>query len=575
MKNRRRNDLSHYGFFLAITIALLLVLIPTSALAQTYLFSMDEEHADVYINSDGSVSLRYQFVFTNAPSASPIDFVDVGMPTDSFSMTGAQADVNGAPVGVSRSDYQGSGYGFAVVLGSQAIRPGRTGTVNVYIPHIDPWMRVDSEDNTYASLVFSPTWFGKQYLQGTTNMTVIFHLPPGIKPEEPRWHGAPTGFSSEPLTGIDQEGRITYNWGNPQAHGYEQYRFGASFPASYVPASAVVKPTIWETLGISQDTAFTFCCCGGIFAAIIGSGFWSTYAARKRRLQYLPPKVAIEGMGIKRGLTAVEAAILLEEPLDKALTMTLFGLVKKGAATVVSRDPLKIQATTPQPEGLYDYEKDFLSAFAETTPKAQRAALQTMTINLIKSVSTKMKGFSRKETIAYYKDITERAWKQVESAQTPEVKSETFDKYMEWTMLDREYDDRTRRTFTGPIFVPTWWGHYDPTYHAPSTPSAPSISRPSGVPASLPSPGSAGRGGLPSLPGSAFAASMVHGVQNFSSGVMGNITDFTSGVTNKTNPVPIATRSGGGWSSGGGGGHSCACACACAGCACACAGGGR
>jgi len=46
-------------------------------------------------------------------------------------------------------------------------------------------------------------------------------------------------------------------------------------------------------------------------------------------MQYLPPKISIEGKGIKRGLTAVEAGILLEEPLDKILTMILFGLIKK------------------------------------------------------------------------------------------------------------------------------------------------------------------------------------------------------------------------------------------------------
>jgi hypothetical protein len=69
-----------------------------------------------------------------------------------------------------------------------------------------------------------------------------------------------------------------------------------------------------------------------------------------------------------------------------------------------------------------------------------------------------------------------------------------------------------------------------------------------------------------------MAASVVTGVQGFSSHVIGDVKAFTSGVTNRTNPVPVVKS--GGWS-GGGGGHSCACACACAGCACACAGGGR
>ena len=70
-----------------------------------------------------------------------------------------------------------------------------------------------------------------------------------------------------------------------------------------------------------------------------------------------------------------------------------------------------------------------------------------MTVKLVSSVSEKMKGFSRRETIEYYKSIMEKAWQQVEAADTPEVKSQKFDQTLEWTMLDRDYDDRTRRVF--------------------------------------------------------------------------------------------------------------------------------
>jgi hypothetical protein len=174
-----------------------------------------------------------------------------------------------------------------------------------------------------------------------------------------------------------------------------------------------------------------------------------------------------------------------------------------------------------------------------------------------------MKGFSRKESIAYYQSIMERAWQQIEAAGTPEVKSQMYDESLEWTMLDKNYDERTRRVFTGPIFIPMWWGRYDPGYHPVSTGSGPSV----------PVPSSGGRSSVGSLPGSAFAASVVTGVQGFSSKVLGDVKSFTSGVTNRTNPAPVVKSGGGGFS--GGGGHSCACACACAGCACACAGGGR
>ena len=170
-----------------------------------------------------------------------------------------------------------------------------------------------------------------------------------------------------------------------------------------------------------------------------------------------------------------------------------------------------------------------------------------MMIDLVKTVSTKMKGFSQKETLAYYRDIVQRAWGQVEAADTPEVKSQKFDEVMEWTMLDRDYDQRTRRVFTGPIFVPMWWGHFDPTFHGGSVSTAGT-----GAPVSM--PGGGGGVSLPHLPGSDFAASMVNSVQTFSGNVIGNLTDFTGKITSKTNPVPVVVSSSRSYRSGGGGG---------------------
>jgi hypothetical protein len=183
--------------------------------------------------------------------------------------------------------------------------------------------------------------------------------------------------------------------------------------------------------------------------------------------QYLPPKITIEGHGIKRGLTSVEAAVLLEQPIDKIMTMILFSTVKKNAATVVSRDPLKIEVERPMSDKLHPYEVEFLKAMEATNKKDQRKMLQDDMVNLIKSVTNKMKGFSRKESIAYYEDIMKRAWEQVEVADTPDVKMEKFDEYMGWTMLDRDFDRRTRDTFgPRPVFVPMWWGRYDPVYRS-------------------------------------------------------------------------------------------------------------
>jgi len=547
----------------------LLLLTSGIALAQAYSFQLPQDSVHVFWNEDGTVSLDFVFFFVNDVGAHPIDYVDVGLPNPSFVDSSIQADVGGNPVyDISRSGFQGGGpgvdTGVAVGLGAYTIPPGKSGQVHVYIGQIRDMLRYDSDDRAYASGVFSPAWF--QTVRETTDLSVTFHLPPGIQPEEPRWHAAPKGWASEPVTDFDDQGRITYTWTN-NVRMDRKYDFGASFPVQYIPETAVYDPSLSEMIGISWEDVMGALVCGGFGFFFLLFVFLSIRGAQRRQLQYMPPKISIEGHGIKRGLTAIEAAVLMEQPLDKILTMILFAVIKKDAATVTSRDPLKIDVAIPLPEGLQPYETEFLHAFSKTLASERRTALQDMMIELVRSVSQKMKGFSRKETIAYYKAIIQRAWVQVEAADTPEVKSQKYAEVMDWTMLDRDYDDRTRRVFqSGPVYVPVWWPRYDPTFSRGAMPS----------PVAAPASGGGGIS-LPHLPGSDFAASMVKGVQNFSSGVIGNVTDFTSKITSKTNPTPVSTGKSRSWSSGssGSGGCACACACACAGCACACAGGGR
>lgn len=551
-----------------LSILFLIVLLASlsgSALAQGYYFRVPKLDINVYWNEDGTTAIDYVFTFIN-DSSDPIEYVDLGLPNGSVDESNISADVDGTPIYyISKSEFQGEGSdGVAIGLGSYSIPGGQTGTVHIYVARIDNVVYPDSDDDNYASAVFKNPYFISSVIHGTTDLRVTFHFPPSVQPEEPRWHASPEGFPAEPGVGFDEEGRIVYVWRNTEAYLWTQYEFGASFPKQYIPDSTIVRPNPFAWVkNISAELLFSICCFGSIILMIVSGSL----SERRRKMKYLPPKISIEGHGIKRGLTAVEAAILLEQPLDKVLTMILFGVIKKGAAEVVRRDPLEVKVISPLPDDLYAYEKDFLGAFQEKAASVRQKKLESAVVALVKSISEKMKGFSRAETAEYYKSITKRAWEQVEAANTPEIKSQKFDEVMEWTMLDRNYDDRTRDVFrTQPVFVPTWWGRFDPV----------SSPRPSASPISSSKPSSGGTS-LPNLPGSDFAASMVNGVQSFSAGVVGNITNFTSRVTNVTNPIPKSTSTYKGGSRGGGssGGRSCACACACAGCACACAGGGR
>jgi hypothetical protein len=582
--------------FLLLLVVVGLFGLPAPVAAQDYNFTVTAMEVEAYIEEDGTLSLWYLFEFQNLPSGAPIEFVDIGMPSSSYSQSSVQAEINGAEV----ADVESSPYvanGFALNLGDAAIPPGESGTVTAWIPGVaDVLTPYDSGDReNYVNFQFSPSWFDAQYDQSqNTAYRVTLILPPGVGDEEGVYY-TPSGWPgpSEPddIGRTEAEDRVYYSWYTENADTHTRYQFGTAFPNAYVPEDAVVTKIPVEDqpssstgsspglIGSILSAVGGNICCFGFGLFFIAISGWSIYqgtaGAKKRKMKYLPPKMKIEGHGIKRGLTAVEAAILMEQPMDKIMTMILFGTLKKEAAEVKVQDPLELDVTDPLPEGLHPYEKAFLEAFK--APKAKRrAALQKMMVDLVNSVSKKMKGFSRKETVAYYEDIIRRAWAMVEKAETPEVKSDKYNQTMEWTMMDEDYADRTRRTFVGgPVFVPVWWPRYSPVYRRNLGRVGGSRSRTGS--STVSSGGSSGSPSLPHIPGSDFAAGVVNGVTGMAAGVVGNLTSFTSGITSRTNPIPTSSKSGGGGFRGGGGGSSCACACACAcaGCACACAGGGR
>ncbi len=580
-----------FKLLLLALILIGLIAFPRSAAAQTYRFEVTVFEVEAYIEDDGTLSLWYLIEFQNSPSADAIDFVDIGMPSSAYNLNSIQAEIDGKPIrNIESSPYVPNG--FALALEDDSIPPGGTGTVTAWIPGIrNVLSEYDGGDReNYINFQFTPTWFDSDFERGSSaayRMTII--LPPGVGDDEgvyyspERWPG-PTTPDDTGRTAA--EGRVYYSWFTDNANAHTRYLFGAAFPSQYIPENAVLitEPPQTTVPGIvSQPVGFfpsllgfirdQLCCFGvfGFFAALFGFTIYQgTVGANKRKMAYLPPKMKIEGNGIKRGLTAVEAAILMEQPMDKVLTMILFGVLRKEAATVIQHDPLEIEVTQPLPEGLHTYEVDFLTA-AVLKGEKRRAAMQKLMVDLVKSVGMKMKGFSHKETVAYYEDIMRKAWKMVEESDTPEVKSERYNQTMEWTMLDRDYEDRTRRTFTtGPVFVPIWWPRYSPSYRRTI---GGTVSNP--IPARTTSAGG-GKVSLPNIPGSNFAAGVINGVTGISAGLIGNLTSFTNGITTRTNPIPVSSSSGsGGFRGGGGGGSSCACACACAGCACACAGGGR
>ncbi|MGD8719068.1 MAG: hypothetical protein PVH29_09645 [Candidatus Zixiibacteriota bacterium] len=528
-------------------VCILAALAVGPAAAQNYFFEVPRETITVVVNPDSSIDIDYRITFANSVAGDPIDIVDVGFPSDDYDLNSISADLDGRPCPIIRpSEYIDIGVEIPL---SPAIAPGDTGTLHVSGRNYHMVFE-DSSDETYASTVFSPTWFGSDFTFGDTRLTMTFVFPPGVTGEQTRWHEDQGG---EPTQMFIQDGRVYYVWDWSGASPSDQYFFGISFPRSAVSEVRTPPRFEWITdlFGALIGLGTQFCGCLIPITIFILITTFSIINRRRRRMKYLPPKAKVEGVGIKRGLTAPEAALIMERPLNTVLTMILFGLAKKGALAVKSQTPLKFEKLAYNKNGLRPYEKKFLEC-VKKDGALDEAKLRDMLIEMIKAVQKKMKGFSHKETVEYYRKIVKTAWRLVEEAGTPDVKMEEFSNSLEWTMLDDDFNGRTRTIFVGYDYpTPVWWGRFAP----------------------VGTTGTSGGVGLdmPTLPGADFANSIVTRVEGIANGVVSKVESFTGTVTSKTNPRPVST--GGGFS--GGGGSSCACACACAGCACACAGGGR
>ncbi len=286
-------------------------------------------------------------------------------------------------------------------------------------------------------------------------------------------------------------------------------------------------------------------------------GFVVESARRKRKSKYLPAIAAVEGGGIKRGLTAPEAAVLLELPVNKVVTLILFGMLKKGSIQQASTNPPRITQVNKPPAELIlqPYEREALKVL-NGRPMNQ-IDFAPVIKNLIDSVSVKMKGFDLSDTQDYYKQIISRAWVEAKSIGDVETWQKTMDEKIDWMILDPNFDTRFRPYSTR--YIPR-------SYRTTSAGGGiGTVSVPSGS------------GGGPSPRFSDVAASVSGWLQNTAGGVVAKIEGKPGGLINLHSvdkAMGQALASSGSHGSGGGGG-GCACACAGCACACACAGGGR
>ena len=540
---RKRFHLWVIAFALIISLSFI-----SAATAQERAYHIEHEWIKIWINQDGTIDLFYDMSLT-LDSGPNINFVLIGQPQGDFNI-GEAVDQYGHLL--TKSDASsGSDYKVQVNL-YEPLRAGQTITFNL-TTNVARMIWEDTQNQGNVGMKFTPTWWEQASIY---DLRILVILPAGVnidmvKTTEVFWNNTSV-----------EDGRLGVYWEKQNLSPNERYPIGVSFPAEYVQKYEQ-QPT-----GV---TAF-FQTYGPV---LLISGFsmviiiFVIYAARKK--SYLAPRVSMETLGIRRGLTAVEASYLLDLKPTQIVTEILYSLLQKRAVWTESASPaLKFRIMPsfqdkkgPEENPLRYYEIDFLEA-VKTDGALDEEKLAHTVMFLRDTTEQKLRGYSRRDTIEYYKKIVDKAWIQVEQAGTVELASNAYDEQLLWLLLDPNNRARTETAFSNRVFQPSpfwfwyWYGygnyHPNPTYK-------PNVN----TPAQSAKP--------PAIPGAEFANNVATAVEKTSSNFVVNLEKFASAIIPmqpaKASHEPARHEAGCVCAC-----HACACACACVSCACACAGGG-
>ena len=516
--------------------------------AQNLVYSVNHEWAQIFINQDGTIDLAYNITVT-VTSGTMHGFY-VGQPNSDFT-PGQAMDQHGNNLQVVDAS-NGGDYRIDVTL-NQPLTAGNSIWFQV-TTNVAGMIRNDTTNPGNYGMQFIPQWISDVPI---SDVRVQIVLPPEVTVNDVKTtQNFYNGTSSV-------EGRIAVYWEIPAIQANEQFLVGVSFPSRFMP----------NYVPSQVSGGFDF----GVFGAILGlAGVLFAFfviiiiIGVIRKSSYSSPKVGMETLGIKRGLTAVEASYLLGFKPTQILTEILYSLLKKRAVWAKETKPaLKLQVLPPfnnkigpKDNPLRYYEIDFLNSLkADGTLNEEKLANAIMFLR--DTMEQKLQGYSRKDTVDYYRKITAQAWTQVEQAGTVELASNAYDDQLLWLMLDPNQRARTETVFRDHVIQPNplwfWWWYGYTIYH-PHPTYTPNVNVPSKS------------GPPPAIPGADFANNIATAVENTSNSIVVNLEKFANAIVPpppKTSHQPAHPKSDCVCAC-----AACACACACVSCACACAGGG-
>jgi len=533
-----------------LLIIFLALLIPLACMRQASGWSgtyrLENESAKIWINQDGTIDLFYNITVTLIEGDN-INSITVGQPKADFTIGKAKDQYGDTLITTDLSS--GSDYKVRVNLTSP-LTAGHSFWFTLFT-NMAHMIVEDTQNPGNVGMQFIPSWYNADIL----DLRVAVVLPYGV-------NSSMVKTSLNWTNTMMEDDRLVVYWETQSLAPNDQYPVGVSFPKEYVQQYDKPSSGIDFSRFLPYLVPVFFV---GVFVvlAIVG--------VTVSKKQYLLPQISMETLGIKRGLTAVEASYMLDLKLTMIVAEILYSLLKKRAVWVEGTKPsikLKImpqyQNNVGPPETpLRYYEIDFLNSIKENGSLAEGKLAETV-MALRDNVEEQMRGYCRRDTIDYYRSIVTKAWQQVEQAGTSELTSNAYDEQLLWLLLDPNVQSRTQTVFRDRAFEPNpiwFWYWYGYSHYNPHPTYRPNIENP--AQAAKP----------PTIPGADFANNIATSLEKTTNNIVVNIERFANSII----PAPQANAS-----------HeparhdascvcachACACACACVSCACACAGGG-
>ncbi len=536
-----------------ITLLALLFIIQSIALypteletvrAQNIRYHLEHQYAKIWVNNDGSIDLLYDLEI--ACDSDEINTVWIGQPVKDFTL-GEAFDEQGNTLQISK-DFE---EGFEVKVEFSSSIPEGTSLRFNLTTNVQKMVWLDEDNPGNVGLMFTPTWWGEI----VNELRVLIVLPEGADIGQvrntPDWDNTLTD---------EETGRLVLYWERFNLTPNEKFTVGVSFPKELVDHYETPQDGEKSIIGLALSILLP------IIVVIVVIVVLVKIVRKAMKRSYRKPGMRMETLGIRRGLTAVEASWLLGLGPAKLVVAMLYSLLRKRAVWVREQEPklrLEVQPdfrdhTGTRETPLRYYEHRFIRSIGDDGTLNEDGLVQAVRI-VRDTVEQKMSGYNRRDTIQHYRKIVDQAWSQVEKAGTPELMSEAFNENLLWLYTDDDFDSKVKVTMENRIFVPhnDWWWYW---WWARPLPTPPTTGPP--VEPRAPQP----------LPGGEFADRIVTSLEQSANKLVTNLEKFADAVAPapkaKAGRAPVRRGSGGFCAC-----ANCACACACVSCACACAGG--